>query len=202
MLNNFLFINLILLIMEKDFLTITPSSGSGSQEVTVVASANTGEARSTSIIVSGGSMTRTVDANQESQPLNQVGDYNLDIGFFRKSGEIFNFATVDQGGSYPFEKDSNGYVLNVDNWMEGSTLEDVNGLSFDASEILFKWDTNQNILSVSIKEYFTGAISEAKNIIVSGNMGNNKFENYILEFEVSFDSQSYSMKLRIDGYKV
>lgn len=41
--------------MQKDFLTITPDSGGGgSQEVTVKASANTGNARSTTITISGG----------------------------------------------------------------------------------------------------------------------------------------------------
>lgn len=48
--------------MQKDFLTITPDSG-GSQEVTVQAGANTGNARSTTITISGG-ITRTVTVNQ------------------------------------------------------------------------------------------------------------------------------------------
>lgn len=39
--------------MQKDFLTITPDSG-GSQAVTVKASGNTGNARSTTITISGG----------------------------------------------------------------------------------------------------------------------------------------------------
>lgn len=39
--------------MQKDFLTITPDSG-GSQEVTVQAGANYGDARSTMITISGG----------------------------------------------------------------------------------------------------------------------------------------------------
>ena len=39
--------------MQKDFLTITPDSG-GSQEVTVQAGANYGDARSTTITISGG----------------------------------------------------------------------------------------------------------------------------------------------------
>lgn len=50
--------------MQKDFLTITPDSGSGSQEVTVKASPNTGIARSTTITISGGGITRTIDAIQ------------------------------------------------------------------------------------------------------------------------------------------
>ena len=40
--------------MQKDFLTITPDSGRGSQEVTGQAGANTGNARSTTITISGG----------------------------------------------------------------------------------------------------------------------------------------------------
>lgn len=50
--------------MEKDFLTITPDSGGGSQEVTVQARANYGDARSTTITISGGGMTRTIEASQ------------------------------------------------------------------------------------------------------------------------------------------
>lgn len=49
--------------MQKDFLTITPDSG-GSQEVTVQAGANYGDARSTTITISGGGMTRTIEVSQ------------------------------------------------------------------------------------------------------------------------------------------
>lgn len=50
--------------MQKDFLTITPDSGGGSQEVTVQAGANYGDARSTTITISGGGMTRTIEVSQ------------------------------------------------------------------------------------------------------------------------------------------
>lgn len=50
--------------MQKDFLTITPDSGGGSQEVTVQAGANYGGARSTTITISGGGMTRTIEVSQ------------------------------------------------------------------------------------------------------------------------------------------
>lgn len=43
--------------MKKDFLTITPDSGMGSQEVTVRAGANYGDARSTTITISGGGVS-------------------------------------------------------------------------------------------------------------------------------------------------
>lgn len=50
--------------MQKDFLTITPDSGGGSQEVTVQAGANYGDARSTTITISGGGIDRTIDVSQ------------------------------------------------------------------------------------------------------------------------------------------
>lgn len=50
--------------MQKDFLTITPDSGRGSQAVTVKSSPNTGNARSTTITISGGGITRTIDVSQ------------------------------------------------------------------------------------------------------------------------------------------
>lgn len=51
--------------MQKDFLTITPDSGGGSQEVTVQAGANYGNARSTTITISGGGgIARTIDVSQ------------------------------------------------------------------------------------------------------------------------------------------
>lgn len=72
--------------MQKDFLTITPDSGGGSQAVTVKASPNTGNARSTTITISGGGITRTIDVIQAQgrftasktgsiQFYNNTGDY-------------------------------------------------------------------------------------------------------------------------------
>lgn len=51
--------------MQKDFLTITPDNGGGSQNVTVAVPANTGNARSSMITISGGGITRTIEVNQE-----------------------------------------------------------------------------------------------------------------------------------------
>lgn len=72
--------------MQKDFLTITPDFGRGSQAVTVKASPNTGNARSTTITISGGGITRTIDVIQAQgrftasktgsiQFYNDTGDY-------------------------------------------------------------------------------------------------------------------------------
>lgn len=50
--------------MDKDFMTITPDSGKGSQEVTVAVPVNTGNARSSTITISGGGITRTINVSQ------------------------------------------------------------------------------------------------------------------------------------------
>lgn len=56
--------------MEKDFITVTPDSGTGNATVTVVASENSGQdERSTSISISGGTMKRTLSINQEATPI-------------------------------------------------------------------------------------------------------------------------------------
>lgn len=51
--------------MEKDFLTITPGSGSGNGSLSVVAAANNGAARSSSVVVAGSGVTKTVPVTQE-----------------------------------------------------------------------------------------------------------------------------------------
>lgn len=80
--------------MQKDFLTITPDSGGGSQAVTVKASPNTGNARSTTITISGGGITRTIDVIQAQgrftasktgsiQFYNNTGDYIISRLYLR-----------------------------------------------------------------------------------------------------------------------
>lgn len=51
--------------MQKDFITVTPDSGNGTATVTVAAAQNTGNARNSSIVISGGGMTRTIKVNQQ-----------------------------------------------------------------------------------------------------------------------------------------
>jgi hypothetical protein len=51
--------------MNKDFLTITPEfGGGGTTDVTVQASQNQGSSRTSTITISGGGITRTVEVNQ------------------------------------------------------------------------------------------------------------------------------------------
>lgn len=54
--------------MQKDFITATPDSGTGDGTVTVSASANTGLERNSSINISGGGITRTINISQKSIP--------------------------------------------------------------------------------------------------------------------------------------
>ena len=80
--------------MKKDFLKIPPDSGGGSQAVTVKASPNTGNARSTTITISGGGITRTIDVIQAQgrftasktgsiQFYNNTGDYIISRLYLR-----------------------------------------------------------------------------------------------------------------------
>lgn len=84
--------------MEKDFLTITPDSGEGSQTVTVEVPENSGEARSTTITVSGNGITQTISVNQEkgvqSLVMYPMGTGILsDYVFFESGGEQYNIET-------------------------------------------------------------------------------------------------------------
>ena len=51
--------------MQKEFITVTPDTGSGDASLSVVASANENIARSTSFAVAGGGLSRSVTVNQE-----------------------------------------------------------------------------------------------------------------------------------------
>lgn len=55
--------------MQKDFITVTPDSGTGSKTVTVNAPLNLGGIRSTQITVSGGGLSKTILVSQEGRQL-------------------------------------------------------------------------------------------------------------------------------------
>lgn len=56
--------------MKKDFLTITPGSGSGNGSLNVVAAANTEAARSTTVNIGGSGISKTVTVSQEKGAVN------------------------------------------------------------------------------------------------------------------------------------
>ena len=102
--------------MQKDFITATPDSGgSGSTTVTAAASANqTESARSVSLSVAGGGMTRTVGASQAAR----VVTWNY---YFSVTPTSLSF--VAGGGSKSVTVTS--YRKKVINGVETSTQENV-----------------------------------------------------------------------------
>lgn len=58
--------------MNKDFITATPDTGSGDATVNVVAAKNNGAARSTSLKIAGGGITKTVTISQSAGAVNVI----------------------------------------------------------------------------------------------------------------------------------
>lgn len=59
--------------MQKDFITVTPDIGSGNKDVTVQASQNSSTSqRNSTITISGGGMTRTINVSQSERDLINV----------------------------------------------------------------------------------------------------------------------------------
>lgn len=103
--------------MQKDFITATPDSGgSGSTTVTVTAPANqTESARSTSLSVAGGGMTRTVGASQAAG----VVTWNY---YFSVAPTSLSFVAGGESKSVTVTS----YRKKVINGVETSTQENVN----------------------------------------------------------------------------
>lgn len=51
--------------MKKDFIVVTPDSGTGNATITIAAEQNTGDARTSQLTISGGGMNRTINVSQE-----------------------------------------------------------------------------------------------------------------------------------------
>lgn len=90
--------------MKKDFLTITPDSGEGSQEVTVAVPANTGNARSSTITIRGGGITRTITVKQEAKLANPV-TLTMRINSQSGYGNYWGYETDKGLGEEEFGKD-------------------------------------------------------------------------------------------------
>ena len=89
--------------MQKDFMTITPDSGGGSQEVTVAVPANTGNARSSTITIQGGGITRTINVAQSAGRRNVIElQYNFDSFAGTSKGWITPSGTIEANFSNQF----------------------------------------------------------------------------------------------------
>jgi hypothetical protein len=80
----------------RSWITVAPTSGSNNGSITVTASTNSGSARSGSVTITGGGITRTVTVAQEGQPVDD---------FLEVSPNSLNFAHT--GGSENVSIDSN-----------------------------------------------------------------------------------------------
>ena len=91
--------------MKKDFITVTPDSGTGNATVTVVASENSGQdERSASLTISGGSINRTI---QITQKMGKVDFVEL------LSGEAIS-KQVSDGGYVEINRNAGTSLLTVE----------------------------------------------------------------------------------------
>lgn len=82
--------------MNKDFLTITPDSGGGTTDVTVQASQNSGNARTSTITISGGGITRTINVSQTAARRTYTITYKSS-GSFENTYFAFNSSSTPTG---------------------------------------------------------------------------------------------------------
>ena len=90
--------------MKKDFLTITPDSGGGgTTDVTVQASQNSGNSRTSTITISGGGITRTINVSQTAarRTVTEV-QYNFDSFAGTSNGWISAQGTIEARFSNQF----------------------------------------------------------------------------------------------------
>lgn len=85
--------------MQKDFLTITPDSGGGNGSLNVVAAANTGAARTSSITVAGSGVSKNVAVSQPAG-INEIMMFTA--GFYAKNGTSYTPITQLFTGTVTF----------------------------------------------------------------------------------------------------
>lgn len=141
--------------MKKDFITVTPDSGSGNTTITVVANENTGNARSTPITISGGGITRTINVRQAegiryaSMIVNLKNPYNSDSdewewrdpqtqqGYYARYDFLNEFDDILEFGIKPMCDDCKIDILASDGISYATGISgDFNGVKFQN----FNWD--------------------------------------------------------------
>lgn len=142
--------------MQKDFITATPDNGSSDTTVTVVASENTGSARSSSIAVSGGGMTRTVSVSQEEAVIGwkyyfyvQPDSFSFPAEGGTKYAQIDSYKVKTINGKETSERVNVGYTSSA----SGDSTFSVDGLVIDCEP---NSDTNTKSGSVSFIQEESG----------------------------------------------
>jgi hypothetical protein len=180
--------------MQKDFMTITPDSGGGSQEVTVAVPANTGNARSSTITIQGGGITRTIDVNQEATKVLELPVY------FELENNCPDY--IPNGGN---EVDVVRLRLSEDLQAENSTISTTPGSSDTYEEYINNVDSSASYQAMVIFNSSQGA-SAGLTIIgeVTDNEGTVLLPSQSLTYSDSgaqrdFNSNYFTFKANLDS---
>lgn len=181
--------------MQKDFMTITPDSGGGGpQEVTVAVPANTGNARSSTITIQGGGITRTIDVNQEATKVLELPVY------FELENNCPDY--IPNGGN---EIDVVRLRLSEDLQAENSTISTTPGSSDTYEEYINNVDSSASYQAMVIFNSSQGA-SAGLTIIgeVTDNEGTVLLPSQSLTYSDSgaqrdFNSNYFTFKANLDS---
>lgn len=152
--------------MKKDFIDVSPDTGSNNGKLSVVASKNTGAKRSTLITVSGGGVSKTLTVNQKDEA---VKDCTITINSFDNMENMF---FIESLRCQVFMGDSNNNITNV-----GTIQEDAGGpvqvpKSFTYSVKPSKLYVRLVIIAMKIRygNGYTGAIGKSLEIYVNNEL--------------------------------
>ena len=143
----------------KEFITYTPNIGSGNASISVTASNNTGEARSTSLNISGGGISKSISISQDKTP-------NIDLS---KVTFIFGCGPYAQGNFINEFQQFRGVVkvIAVNGSEVVTTLVENPSITVSRWEYNYVFKTTVNSNSVTIPSTCTG-IEVVYNINLQG----------------------------------
>lgn len=142
--------------MKKDFIIVTPDSGTGDKTITVQATENTGHERSTSLSINGNGITKTIAINQEAGGTLIT---NFQVEF--RSGI---FIAGGPGGTEPFNffvsiQDSSGIWKTKQLELQpGENVDAPSGsfvIKFTSSDGVRVLDTNNVNLRIGVEPFVT-----------------------------------------------
>lgn len=191
--------------MYKDFVNVTPESGgAGTTSIAVAADENEGAARSTSLNIAGGGVTRTVSITQKKMLVeNQIEvKYWLDAATSGTGKSIYleayanndvasnlkiNFSIDQQGPTGEWETNTPVEIL-INTGDNASTYDESGLASMTLTwlQIQYSDEIGQKPYAISVRGGFTG-VSELNTMLWSG-----KFQNGVI-------NATYQAQFKIDG---
>ena len=96
--------------MNKDFISVTPDSGGGNGSLSVTAQANTTpNTRNTSVVISGGGITKTISVSQPGKPFSEILKFTGNGGpvMVGLNSDVYNNLAA-------FVEDENGLKTNLE----------------------------------------------------------------------------------------